>query len=81
VVGFDQFNCNTTFWCFVLDVLDKTTECPHMMPVSVWQSLSNISQVLKYNHVAVVANRFGNDLVGNYVDVLFPPCSFSLSKP
>ena len=81
MVGFDLFNCDTAFWCFVLDVFDETAKRPHMVPLRVGKSLSNISQVLKYNHVAVVANRFGNDLVGNYVDVLFPPRSLTLSKP
>jgi len=81
MVWFDLLNRDTAFWCFVLDVLDESTECPDMMPVSVRQSLSNIRQILKHDYVAVVDNRFLYDLVGDRVDVLFPPCSLSLSKP
>ena len=42
VVGLDLFDRDTAFWRFVLDIFDETAECPDMMPVSVWQSLSNI---------------------------------------
>jgi hypothetical protein len=81
VIWLDLFNRDTAFWRFVLNVLNEPAKCPDVMPVSVGQSLSNVGQILKHDHVAVVSNCFGNDLVGDRVDVLFAPCSLSLSKP
>ncbi len=80
VIWFDLFNCHTVFWCFVLDALDKTAEGPHMMPVSLRQSLTDIGQVLEHDYVAVMCNGFVHYLVGNRVDVLFVPCSFSFPE-
>ena len=81
VVRLDLLNHDTAVWSFVLDVLDETTERPDVMPVCVWQSLSNVCQVLEYDYIALVGNRLVNGLVGDHVDVLFPPCSLTLSKP
>jgi hypothetical protein len=80
VAGGNQFNRDSPFWCFVFDVLDKTAKCPDMMPVSVWQPLSNIGQILKHDHIAVMFNGFRDNVVSDRVDVLFPPCSLSLPK-
>jgi len=38
MVWLNLFNRYTLFWSRVLNVLDKTTERPHMMPLSMWQS-------------------------------------------
>jgi hypothetical protein len=81
MVWLDLFNRDTAFWSLVLDVLDKAAKCPYMVPVRVRQSLSNIRQLLEHDHVAVVCNRLGNDLVGDRVDILFPPCSLTPTEP
>ena len=73
MIWLDMFNRHTAVWSFVFNVLDKTTERPDVMPVSVRQSLTDIGQVLEHDHVAVVGNCFVNDLVGDCVDILFAP--------
>jgi|GEM_PF-7088064 len=77
----DLFNRDPAFWSLVLDVLDKAAKRPHVMPVCLRQSLSNIRQLLEHDHVAVVFDGFSDDLVGDHVDVLFPPGSLTLPKP
>ena len=73
-------NNHTLVWSLVLDVLDKTTERPHMMPLGIRQALPNVRQILDHDYIAVVGNRFADDLSGNSVDILFPPCSLPFPK-
>jgi len=44
------------------------------------KSLTNISQFLEHDYVAVVFNDFRDDIVGDGMDVLFAPCFFALSE-
>jgi len=80
MIRLDLFNFDTAFWRFVLDILEETTERPHMMPVRVRQSFPNVCQILEYDYIAVVFDGFRDEFVGDRVNILFPPCSFSLSK-
>lgn len=51
-----------------------------MVPLRVRKTLSDAGQVLEHDYVTVVFDGFRDEFVSDGVDVLFPPCFFSLSE-
>ena len=65
----------------VLHILDQATKRPNVMPLRLWQSVTNIGQILEDDHVTPMFNGFCDDLGSDGVEGLFSPCFFSLPEP
>ena len=80
MVRLNLFDGDATLRSFVLDMLEQPTKRPDMMPLRLWQPLSNIGQILEYDYITIVFDGFHGDLIGDRVNVLFPPCFFTLGE-
>jgi hypothetical protein len=81
VVRLDLLYGDAALRRFVRDVLEQATERPDVVPLRVRKSLSNVSQILEHDNVAVVFDGFRNEFVGDRVDILFSPRVFALAEP
>lgn len=80
VIRFDSFDRDTTFRCFVLDVLEQPPEGPDVVPVRERRAFADVVEFFEHDNVAVGLYSFGHDFVRRGVEILLAPRSFPLSE-